>query len=263
MYESMAGRSHETDDAYKSRFAEGPCDILGRTCRLEPLDGDAHSRRLHEITNGDAHNEHKAYDPDEVWGFLDCGPFDDADSLLESEVFQLERDQAAFAIVENVTDRMLGAIHLSNDDPKNLSVQMELPIVKPTTDGSVEQMEACFLLLDRLFAHGYRRVQICADAQDVRGRRLPRNLGFTQEGQIPKHMIVKEANRDSVIYGMLNSDWDKGARAFLFKKLHGAAAQKLDATMVAKEEAAQNEADQLREKEEADAKQSESEKKKV
>ena len=196
-----------------------------------------------------------------MFGFLNCGPFDNPKSLLESEVFQLERNQSAFAIVDFITDRLLGVIHLSNDDPKNLNVQMELPVVKPSSDGSVEQMEACFLLLDRLFAHGYRRVQMCVDTQDVRGKRLPSRLGFTQEGQIPKHMIVKDANRDSLIYGMLNSDWDKGARAFLFKKLHGVAAQKADATIVAKEEAAHSQEEQLKEKKHAEA--MENDKKKV
>ena len=169
---------------------------------------------------------------------MDYGPFQKAQQFLESEIFQLERDQAAFAIVECITDRLLGVVHLTKDDPKNLNVQMELPIVKPSSDVTVEQMEACFLLLDRLFAFGYRRVQICVDTQDVRGKRLPMRLGFTQEGEIPKHMIVKEANRDSFIFGMLNSDWEKGARELLFKKLHGAAAQKSDATIIAKEEAA-------------------------
>ncbi|EED90410.1 hypothetical protein THAPSDRAFT_263515, partial [Thalassiosira pseudonana CCMP1335] len=181
----------------------------GRTCRLEALEEQRHLNNLWEITSGNA-----AYNPDEVWGFLDYGPFQNAKSMKESGVFQLERNEAAFAIVEAVTDRLLGLIRLTKDDPQNLNVQMELPVLKPTSDGTVQQMEACFLLLDRLFAYGYRRVQMSVDSQDVRGKRLPGRLGFTQEGQIPKDMIVKEANRDSVIYGMLNSDWDKGARAF-------------------------------------------------
>ncbi|KAL7530363.1 hypothetical protein ACHAWF_003350 [Thalassiosira exigua] len=254
-YESLAGKSHESDERFKTIFRDHPHAIVGRTCRLEPLEADRHLEELWEITSGNARNEHKAYDPDEVWGFLDCGPFDEPQSMLESDVFQLERDQAAFAVVEAVTDRLLGAVHLTKDDPKNLNVQMELPILKPTSDGTAEQMEAAFLLLDRLFALGYRRVQMCVDAQDVRGKRLPGRLGFTQEGQIPKHMIVKEANRDSLIFGMLNSDWDKGARAFVYKKLHGAAAQTADASNVAKEEAAEDQAQQLKEKEEAEAKQ--------
>jgi RimJ/RimL family protein N-acetyltransferase len=257
LYESLAGKSHEADEKFKALFQNRPHDIIGRTCRLEALEGGRHLNNLWEITSGQSYKEHKAYDPDEVWGFLDCGPFDKPQSMLESEVFQLERNQAAFAIVESVTDRLLGVIHLTKDDPKNLNVQIELPIMKPTYDGTVEQLEATFLLLDRLFANGYRRVQMCVDTQHVRGKRLPVRLGFTQEGQIPKHMIVKEANRDSLIYGMLNSDWDKGARAFLFKKLHGAAAQKADASVVAKEEAVEEQARQLKEKKEADdAKQS-------
>lgn len=260
MYESMAGKSHESDEQFKALFQSHPHGIIGRSCRLEPLDADSHSNDLWEITSGNPYKEHKAYNPDEVWGFLDCGPFDKPQSMVASELFQLERNQSAFAIVESITDRLVGVIHLTKDDPKNLNIQMELPIIKPSSDGSVEQLEACFLLIDRLFAHGYRRVQICVDTQDVRGKRLPGRLGFTQEGQIPKHMIVKESNRDSLIYGMLNSDWDKGARAFLFKKLHGDAAQKTDVALVTKEEAVHDLAQQLREKKEREAKQNDKKK---
>lgn len=261
MYESMAGQSHESDEKFKKLFQNHPNAVIGRTCRLEPLDADRHLNDLWEITSGNAYKEHKGYNPDEVWGFLNCGPFEKLQSMLESEVFQLERNQSAFAIVEMITDRLVGVIHLTKDDPKNLNVQMELPILKPTSDGSLEQMEACFVLIDRLFAHGYRRVQMCVDTQDVRGKRLPGRLGFTQEGQIPKHMIVKDSNRDSIIYGMLNSDWDKGARAFLFKKLHGDKAQKTDAALVTKEEAVHDQAVQLKEKKkEKEAKQSDKKK---
>ena len=68
-------------------------------------------------------------------------------SLLKSGVFHLQRNEAAFAIIESVTDRLLGVVNLTKDDPKNLNIQMEIPIVKPSSDGTVEQIEACFLLL--------------------------------------------------------------------------------------------------------------------
>ena len=89
-------------------------------------------------------------------------------------------------------------------------------------------MEGCFLLLDRLFGLGYRRVSMYLDSQDEKIKRFPEQLGFTQEGSIPKHMIIKEANRDSNVYGLINSDWDKGARATLYKKLHGPKALRAD-----------------------------------
>jgi hypothetical protein len=238
MYESLAGGSHESDERYSSLHRERPHDVVGRTVRLEPLDADRHSAGLWEATSGRSAGGRRSYDPDEVWGFLDRGPFDSPASLAASGVFRLRRDMAAFAIVDAVTDRLVGAVHLADDDPANLRVQMEPPIVAPHySDGSVEQMEACFLLLDRLFAYGYRRVQMCVDSQDVQGRRLPNRLGFTAEGEILKHMIVKDANRDSVVYGMLNSDWDGGARGFVYGKIHGDAARKADAAIVSREEA--------------------------
>ena len=235
-YESLSSKSHECDERYAKLYKERPMDIIGRTVRLEPLDRNRHLKSLWEITSGNAHGEHKSYDPDEVFGFMDIGPFATSEGLGESDIFRLQSNQACFAIMNAITDRLLGVIHLIEDDPKNLKVQMELPIMNPYLDGSVEQMESCFLLLDRLFAFGYRRVQMCVDSLDVRGKRLPNRLGFTQEGEILKHMIVKDANRDSLIYGMLNSDWDKGARAFVFRKIHGDKMQKIDAAIVSREE---------------------------
>lgn len=235
MYESVACKNHDTDEKYSSLFLSRPADLVGRTVRLEALEADRHLDVMYNITSGEANLEDKSYDPNEVWGFLDVGPFDSSKELRKSSVFQRRSDEAAFAIVEAVTDRVIGIIILSKDDPKNLNVQLELPIVKPSADGTVEQLEACFLVLDRLFALGYRRVQLTCDTQDAAGKKVAGRIGFTQEGMIPKHMVVKEANRDSNIYGMLNSDWDKGARAFLFKKLHGAAMLKVDYANNAKE----------------------------
>ena len=235
MYESVACKNHDTEAKYSSLFLSRPADLIGRTVRLEALEADRHLDVMYTITSGEANLEDKSYDPNEVWGFLDFGPFSSPEELRKSPVFQRQSDEAAFAMVESVTDRVIGVVIISRDDPKNLNLQLELPIVKPSADGTVEQIEACFLLLDRLFALGYRRVQLTCDTQDAAGKKLAGRLGFTQEGMIPKHMVVKEANRDSNIYGMLNSDWDKGARAFLFKKLHGAAMLKVDAANNAKE----------------------------
>ena len=246
MYENLCGRSHESEARYGKLWKERGSDVIGAKVRLEVLES-RHAKEFFEITNGDAYGADKKYDPEEVWGFLEYGPFKSEKALLESGVFKPNRDQAGFAIVDMITDRLLGVVHLVNDDPKNLNVQLDLPIVKPSSEGTPEVMEACFLLLDRLFAYGYRRVQITIDTQDVRAKRLPRSLGFTQEGQIPKHRIIKEANRDSIIYGMLNNDWDGGARGVLYKKLYGEAMFKADKANRSKEEKAEEEERKLAE----------------
>jgi len=235
LYEAISCATHGSETKFSNLFQTRPYDLVGRTCRLEALEVSRHAEVVFEITSGDVYNENKAYDPDKVWGFLDYGPFANKEEMARSPVFVRQHDEAAFAIVEQVTNRVLGVVILSCDDPKNLTVQLEPPIVKPTTFGTVEQLEACFLLMDRLFALGYRRIQMSIDSMDGESKKIPGRLGFTQEGHLPKHRIIKEASRDSLIYGMLNSDWTKGARRLMYQKLHGTKAQKRDEANNAKE----------------------------
>lgn len=227
LYEKMACATHGMEKKYSQHYEARPQDIVGRTVRLEPLEAERHAQEFWDITCGDAVLNHKSFDSNQVWAFWDFGPFATPQEMKESCIFcRSLPNEAAFCIVEMVTDRMVGVVFLTKDDPQNLSIQLEPPICKPSSEGTAEELEACFLLMDRLFASGYRRIQLALDTHDR--KKLPGRLGFTQEGMIPKHMIVKESNRDSNIYGMLNSDWNKGARAFLFKKLHGAKAQRYD-----------------------------------
>ena len=214
---------------------ERPGDIFGRLVRLEPLEVNRHLQPFYDMTCGDVYKENQCYDPNEVWGFVDEGPFNSSKEMRQSFIFQRKMNESGFAIVESLTDKMVGVIFLTNDNPRNLSISLELPIVKPSSEGTAEQIEACFLLLDRLFALGYRRVQLSVDSMDTLAKKLAGRLGFTQEGLIPKDRVVKESNRDSIIYGMLNSDWDKGARSFLFKKLHGENTLKADLANIKKE----------------------------
>lgn len=236
MYEALACKDHKNDKRFARLFEERPYDIVGKNVRLEPLTKEEHARKFFEITCGDAEGENRSYDPNEVWGFLSYGPFLNVGDLEKSPIFAKQNYCAGFAIVSMTTDKLLGIISLTKDEPENLKVQLEHPIMKPVCNGTSEQIESCFLLIDRLFALGYRRIQLSLDSQDSVAKKLPGRLGFTLEGLLQKDMIVKDANRDSLIYGLLNSDWKKGARVALFKNLHGASALKVDTDNLAREE---------------------------
>lgn len=228
MYEALACISHDSEDKYTELFRTRPQDIIGKSVRLEALEVDRHLSDLYNATKGAAGEGHRAYNPQEIWGFCEEGPFTDEQALRKSFVFQQKVNEAAFAIINNTTNRLIGAVLLRRDDPQNLSVQIDPPIVPPHYDGSPEQLETCYLLLDRLFALGYRRIQISIDEQDVTPRKLCQRLGFSIEGVLNKHMIIKDASRNSRIYGIMNSDWKSGARAANYRKLYGSSAQRAD-----------------------------------
>ena len=247
LYESLACESHKTDDKYVKLYETQPDIIIGVNVRLEALNAREHLGQVYDATNGEIYYDKKSYNPYEIWGYLNVGPFQTPQEMYNSSIFTFDsnkqRNTASFCIKQNVTDRIIGIVTLSNDDPSNLSIQLDPPILNPhysinakNSTGSKEQLEACYLLMDRLFAYGYRRISYCIDSKDRNNSKLADRLGFTYEGTLLKHMIIKESSRDSNIYGMLNSDWDAGARQVLYKKLYGVAAMKRDIAMNKKEE---------------------------
>ena len=235
-YESVCCANDSVEEKFSKLYNANPEALVGQTVRLEALDSSKHLKAIFASTSGDMYFYKKSYDANEVWGFLEEGPFNTQEELKNSFVFQHYENEAAFAIVQNLNDRILGVAMVSRDNSKHLSIQLDPPIIGPSTVGTKEQLESCFLLLDRLFANGYRRVQLSIDSKDGKGSELADRLGFTFEGVLLKDMVIKESNRDSKVYGMLNSDWDKGARIALYRKLYGGAMARADLAFNKKEE---------------------------
>lgn len=232
LYESVCCHNHATDEHYQQLYEQRPQDIVGKYIHLEAMSVERHLKDLYLVLSGqNVILEHGAYDANQVWAFQPQGPFYNAQEMESSFVFQRKNNEAAFCIVQAVTNTLIGCILVTHDDPEHLSIQLELPLLPPKLDGRPEQLEACFLLMDRLFAHGYRRIQVLVDSQDVVAKKCAaRTLGCTLEGVLSKHKIVKDANRDSNVYSMLNSDWNQGGRrATLYSKLYGAKQQMVDA----------------------------------
>ena len=236
LYLATCCESSKSEEKYSELFRTRPYDIMGRHCRLEALDVKRHLKDVFTVTSGMPALEKTAYEPEEIWGFLEDGPFESPEEMRKSFVFQRKRNEAGFAIVHSVTESVLGVVLLTHDNPEHLTIQIEPPIMQFGRAGSSQELEACFLLMDRLFALGYRRIQMMLDSQDSENRKLVRRLGFTMEGVLYKHLIHKESSRDSNVYALLNSDWKKGARSALFKRLYGAKAFSADRANERKEE---------------------------
>ena len=233
LYEATACSSLASDTLYSERFQSHPQDIIGRWVRLQALQLDAHLQDLFEATSGAPTVSTKAFNPQELWAFLPQGPFATSTELAQSFVFghddnhQNNNNKAYFAILHNVTNQLVGWIGLSHNDPANLSIQLEAPIVAPKWHNTKYDLEACFLLLDRcLYGYGYRRVQLSLDQHDATQRKLvAMRCGFVLEGILHRHLLIKESSRDSTIYALLNKDWNatNGPRTMLMTRLYGKA----------------------------------------
>ncbi|MNN05384.1 hypothetical protein D3C81_1181420 [compost metagenome] len=74
--------------------------------------------------------------------------------------------------------------------------------------------EAVYLLAKRAFDLGYRRLEWKCNSLNARSMRAAERLGFTYEGTFRQHMVVKDRNRDSAWFSILDSEWPVRQRAF-------------------------------------------------
>ena len=49
------------------------------------------------------------------------------------------------------------------------------------------------------------------DTDNYGAKKTAERLGFMSEGVLRKHMVWREANRDTALYSLTNSDWRDGA----------------------------------------------------
>jgi RimJ/RimL family protein N-acetyltransferase len=62
-------------------------------------------------------------------------------------------------------------------------------------------------MLRHAFDIGYRRVEWKCDALNERSRRAALGMGFRFEGIQEAHFIVKDRNRDTAWFRLLDRDW--------------------------------------------------------
>jgi len=80
---------------------------------------------------------------------------------------------------------VIGVICLTNDDARNLTVEVGNVVTHVSYSSSVQLLEAMFLLMDRLFALGVRRIGAECDELDFELKKLlggNGGLGFEFEG---------------------------------------------------------------------------------
>lgn len=189
-----------------------PVFLDGKLIRLEPLVLERDARALFECSNGNPITMNRRsigrYDPDElIWGHLAYGPFRDSEDLKTTlEPLVNRRDRLYLCVFDVESGRQVGVVNYENNAPMDLKVEIGVwysPIVQHT----LVNTEAAYLMLKHAFDLGYRRVEWKCSAQNERSRRSALRLGFVFEGIQESHRIVKNQNRDTAWYRILEAEW--------------------------------------------------------
>ncbi len=204
-----ADRLHQ---AQQLPLKPNPVKLSGTRVTLIPLDIAQHSAPLFAVSNGSpiqmGDRTFPAYDADAlIWRYMPYGPFADL-AAFEAYLTDLAArpDLRAFCVL-TPDQQPIGVMTLMSNAPTYLRIELGHIWLSPIAQGTRAITEASYLLMRHCFDLGYRRVEWKCDALNARSRRTALSLGFTFEMIQQKHLIVKQRNRDTAWFRILDHEW--------------------------------------------------------
>jgi RimJ/RimL family protein N-acetyltransferase len=180
---------------------------------MRPLDLARDLGALHAVSCGAAvrvgERTVDAYDPDAlIWRYMSAGPFADEGALGAWLQHQIDApDGLPLCVLDVATDHPVGVANLMANHPEHLKIELGSIWYSPVVQGAGANREAAQLMLAHAFGLGYRRVEWKCDALNERSRRAALGLGFVFEGIQDAHYIIKNRNRDTAWFRMLEPDF--------------------------------------------------------
>ncbi|HEY1984456.1 MAG TPA: GNAT family protein [Terracidiphilus sp.] len=199
--------------------APRPVTLRGRYVTLLPLDANRDSAELWQHTRGH----------DELWTWMSDGPFGSEADLHRALAEKQHSSSSVFFTIfpeqsENSDlDRNTKSGHASGYasfmriEPAHGVVEVGNILLTPGLQRTRAATEAMFLMMRRVFEDlGYRRYEWKCNALNEPSRKAALRLGFTFEGIFRQHMVVKDHNRDTAWFAILDHEWP--ARRLAFEK---------------------------------------------
>ena len=182
--------------------------VRGQHAVLEPL----HPRHAADLWQAA-----QAAGADASWDYMGYGPFaSEAAMAAFVAEFASTHDPMAWAVRPVATGVATGWLTLMDIQPKQSAIELGHIWFAPRMQRTRAATEAMFLLL-RLAADelGYRRLVWKCNALNAPSCRAAERLGFTYEGTLRAHLVVKGRLRDTAYYSIVGDEWPLRRNALL------------------------------------------------
>jgi RimJ/RimL family protein N-acetyltransferase len=182
----------------------GPVTLTGRFGRIERL-APQHGASLWEAVKGH----------DDIWTYMSSEPFADADAFSAYVAMRIAQDDAYFYAIVDTAGRTLGMAALMEIRPAMRVIEVGHILLSPQLQRTPLATEAEYLFARYAFETlGYRRYEWKCNALNAPSRRAALRFGFSFEGILRQHMIIKGRSRDTAYFSMLDGEWPARKVAF-------------------------------------------------
>ena len=172
----------------------------GRTCRVVPLDAEAHAAGLFATFNAAPDLSGWTYLPDDM-------PESEAAFRARLETRAASQDPLFHAILDRATGAPLGIASYLRIDPGNGVIEVGHLHFGPRLQRAPAATEAMALMMARAFELGYRRYEWKCDSLNAPSRAAALRLGFSFEGIFRNAVVVKGRARDTAWFSITDAEW--------------------------------------------------------
>ena len=172
--------------------------MAGGHVGLEPL----HRRHAAELFEA-------AGDAASSWTYLSYGPFATVAAMTQFVAAQAAvHDPMFWAVRPVVSGRASGWLSLMEIEPAHAAIELGHIWFAPALRRTRAATEAMFLALSHAAdGLGYRRLVWKCDALNAASVRAALRLGFSREGTLRAHKVVKGRRRDTAMFSILAEEW--------------------------------------------------------
>jgi len=174
----------------------------GEFVTLHPVEPESDVDELFLNSHGSNRNER-------IWTYMLYGPFSNKNEMLDwlSEC-RASSDIIFFTVTSKESNRRVGMMSILNINPQMKTLELGNIWYLPVVHFTKVNTEVVYLILREVFdVLNYRRVEWKCDALNARSRAAALRLGFSFEGIFRQHYIVKNRNRDTAWFAMIDRDW--------------------------------------------------------
>jgi len=154
-------------------------------------------------------NSHGSEVKERIWTYMAYGPFSKKDDMLDwLKGCEASTNMSFFTAISNELNQRVGMMSILNVIEPMRTLELGNIWYSSIVHHTKVNTEVVYLLLSEIFDRlKYRRVEWKCDAFNARSRAAALRLGFSFEGIFRQHFIVKNRNRDTAWFAMIDKDW--------------------------------------------------------
>jgi len=177
-----------------------PVTLRGRWLTLEAID-ERHAPGIFDVMRDDEVCRYLAWDPPKS--------LDETLALVREAKDAMARGQAiVYAQVWNATGRAIGSTRLLDVRPADRQVEIGSTFLGRDYWRTPANTESKYLFLRHCFESlGCVRVALKTDGRNLRSQEAIARLGAVREGVLRRHMRIKNYQRDTVYFSILDDEW--------------------------------------------------------